>query len=428
MNLTNRIFQMSQQSAPKRHVTIIGAGVVGISSAIRLQRAGCDVTVVDRVSPGESCSRGNAGIFATYGMVPLSTPGFIWKVPGMLTDPLGPLAMRWRHVPSMMPWMVKFLRSSRPAEVERIAAALASLTRTTVDAHMALVAGTGAEPLARAAPLLCVYPDEASYQNDIYVWNLRRQHGTRMHFLRDDAVRDFEPTVSERFKFGVVMENCGYSPDPFELVKTLAAHFVRSGGNILTRDVRDIVVGPNGPIALVTDAGNLPVRELVICGGAWSGKLSRKLGSPVPLEAERGYHVTLQRHTGQAPRYPVMSPAQKILVTPMQCGLRAAGLVEFDGLKAAPDYRRARTLLKHINALFPAVEVQAHTEWMGHRPSLPDSLPVIDRSPHFTNVFYGFGHQHIGLTCAPKTAEALTDLVLQRTPSIDLTPFRISRF
>lgn len=419
---------MNQHAAPRRQVTIIGAGIIGISTAIQLQRAGCEVTVVDRVPPGESCSRGNAGILATYGVVPLSTPGFIRKVPGMLTDPLGPLVMRWRYVPSMVPWMMRFLRSSRPAEVERIAAALALLAQTTVEEHQALVAGTGAESLAVSSPLLCVYPDEAAYESDSYVWSLRRRHGTRTHILRGDAVREFEPTVADRFRFGVVMENCGYSPDPLALVKVLATHFVRLGGRILQREVRDIHVGITGPDALVTDAGDLPVGDLVVCAGAWSGRLSRKLGSPVPLQAERGYHVTLQHHTGKAPKVPVMSPAQKIIATPMQSGLRAAGLVEFGGLTAAPDYRRARTLLKHINVLFPAVQAQTHTEWMGHRPSLPDSLPVIDRSPHFANVFYAFGHQHIGLTCGPKTGRLLADLVLGRKPEVDLSPFQITRF
>lgn len=419
---------MNAPSVPPRQVTIVGAGIVGMSTALQLQRAGCAVTVIDRVAPGESCSRGNAGILATYGMVPLSTPGFIWKVPSMLTDPLGPLAMRWRHVPKMLPWMFSFLRASRPAEVERIAAALAQLTRTTVEAHLAQVAGTRAAALARPTPLLCVYPDEAGYRADQYVWNLREQHGTRIHTLRDGAVREMEPAVAEHFRFGVVMENCGYSPDPFALVQALAEHFVELGGRVLRHEVRDVVVGADGPVALVTEAGNLPVADLVVCGGVWSGQLSRRLGSPVPLEAERGYHVTLQRHTGDAPRYPVMSPAQKMLTTPMRGGLRAAGLVEFAGLRTPPDYRRARTLLKHLRTLFPRIEAQAHTEWMGHRPSLPDSMPVIGRSPHFRNVFYGFGHQHIGLTCAPGTATALTGLVLGQAPTIDLTPFRIDRF
>lgn len=416
------------RASARRNVTIVGAGIIGVSCAVALQRAGCDVTLVDREEPGEGCSSGNAGILANYGMVPLSTPGILGKVPGMLLDPLGPLSIRWGYLPRMVSWLYRFWRASNEREVTAIAGALTSLLRSTVDDHLAATAGTGAESWVRPSPLLCVYPDEKAFQQDAYVWRMRQAHGTRISLLRGNEVKSFEPAISSAYQFAVVLDECGYVLDPKQLVKALSNHVVRHGGRILHRDITDAVVGASGVTHLVTDSGLLDIDILAVCAGAWSGHLARRLGSPVPLESERGYHIMLRPQQGLVPRYPVMSPSQKIIATPMQQGLRLAGQVEFGGLDASPDYRRAEALAKHATRLFPGVETAGFTQWMGHRPSLPDSLPVIGRSPHLSNVYYAFGHHHVGLTAGPMTGRLIAELVTQRTASIDLTPFRINRF
>jgi D-amino-acid dehydrogenase len=418
---------MNSNSNSPRNVTVVGAGVVGVACAINLMRDGHRVTLVERDAPGEGASLGNAGIMAPCAIVPVMTPGIVWKVPQMLLDPMGPLSLRWSYVPRMIPWLLRYLRNSTAERVEFISDALASLLGGSVEEHQRLARETGAEEWLCPAPYLYVYENEAAFAKDAFAWNIRRRHGTKLEVLKDDAVREMEPSLDSAYRFAVVLEDHGFIRDPMRLVKALAEHFERAGGTLLHRDVKDVDFGPDGPTRLVTDGGDLELDVLVVAAGAWSGKLAARLGSPVPLETERGYHVVLT-DPGVTPRYPIMSTKGKFVATPMEPGLRLAGLVEFGGLDAPPDYARARTLLRHARQLFPAVVTDDYTEWMGHRPVLPDSLPVIGRSPHFETVFYAFGHQHVGVTGGPKTGRVIADLVNGRHPNIDLSPFRVDRF
>jgi len=210
-------------------------------------------------------------------------------------------------------------------------------------------------------------------------------------------------------------------------VQRLAEGFQRDGGTVLRREVRDVEVGPDGPRRLRTDQGDIEVETLVVAAGAWSARLAARFGDRVPLESQRGYHVTVGE-PGVAPRMPVMWAERKFMMTPMQPGLRFAGTVEFAGLEAPPDYRRARVLLQQGKEVFPDLSTSSVSEWMGHRPCLPDSLPVIGRSPRFGRVLYAFGHGHTGLSGAPTTGRVVADLVAGRPPALDLTPYRVDRF
>jgi len=413
-------------SAPAQ-VTVIGAGIVGIACAEHLRRAGHAVTVVDRQPPGEGTSFGNAGVFASCAVVPVAIPGVLWKAPGMLLDPNGPLALRWGYLPHALPWLLRMLGNARHRRVVRIAEALALMVSDSLGEHQRLAQGTAAERWVRPSPYLYIYRDEAEYQADRYGWDLRRTHGVRARLLRDGEVHEQEPAISPRFRFAVAVEDHGFSPDPSRLVKALAEHFVANGGTLLERTVKDIEMGSEGPRALLTDAGRLPVAKLVVAAGPWSGRLAARLGSPVPLEAERGYHVTIQG-SGVSLKGPVMSAHGKFVSTSMEPGLRCAGLVEFAGLDAAPDYRRTERLLRQARELFPDADLSRYTRWMGQRPTLPDSLPVIGRSPKFPSVYFAFGHQHVGLTGGPRTGRWIADLVSGREPGVDLRAFRINRF
>ncbi len=413
--------------SPGSRTTIIGAGIIGVVIARQLQKRGHCVTLIDRNEPAEGCSRGNAGILAAYGVAPLSLPGILKKVPGMLLDPMGPLSIRRQHLFNMVPWLWRFWRASEAGSVERIAAALETLLESTVSGYKALTRNTAAESLIKDSPVLCVYENQYAYEKDQLVWRVRERHGVRWNLLKNSELRDMEPALAERYQFAAALENCGFTLNPQRLAQVLFKEFIRDGGQFLRSDVRDIAMENGKPAYLHTSACRHSIQKLVIACGAWSGQLAQRLQEPVPLQQERGYHVTLCDFEGRGPRYPIMSPSQKVIATPMEMGLRIAGMVEFGGF-LPPDYRRSTILRSHLTGLFPGIQGGNIMQWMGHRPSLPDSLPVIGRSSRHASVFYAFGHQHVGLTAAPMTGKVIADLLSGDRPSIDLSPFRIDRF
>ncbi len=410
-----------------RNVVVVGAGIVGMAIAVQLRRDGHRVTVIDRLAPGEGCSSGNAGILAASSCVPLSMPGTLMRVPGWLLDPLGPLAIRWRYLPRLAPWLLRFVREGARARAERASVALRALLATTLQAHQALMRAAGAPDLVRPSGLLCVYETGAGFARDAAAWRLRRARGVRMEELQGGAVAEHEPALAPHCRRAVWLPDDGQVTDPLGVVRALAEHFRRAGGTILRREARGFDFGPEGPTGLATDQGPIPADVLVIAAGAWSGGLAARLGSPVPLESERGYHVMIGE-PGVAPRAPVAAGERMFAVTPMAAGLRLAGTAEFGGLALGPNYARARALLRHGHRLFPGLQAEAVSEWMGHRPALPDSLPVIGRAPRHRNAYFAFGHGHIGLTAAPITGQAIADLVAGRPPPLDLAPFAADRF
>jgi glycine/D-amino acid oxidase-like deaminating enzyme len=410
-----------------KNITIIGAGIVGIATACHLRRDGHEVTVVDMRPPGEYCSFGNAGILSPGSCVPLATPGILWKVPGYLADPMGPLTVRWSYLPRAMPWLLRFVAASSRKRVERIADALRPLLKQTFDAYEPLVKHAGVTDLIRRTGYVVVYQTRSAYAGDALAWKLRRDRGVAIEEIDTAEIKRRVPQLAGSYEIGLYLPEQGYCANPERLTKSLAAQFVRDGGKLLQRKVLDIDVGAVGPRALITDSGNLPVETLVICAGAHSNEFTTKLGDTVPLEAERGYHVTYSDPRVELP-LPVFFPEFKFFVTPMEMGLRIAGQTEFAGVDAEPNYARADVLAKHTQRILPGISTADTTQWMGRRPSLPDSMPVIGRATKFENVYYAFGHGHVGLVGGAPTGRIISDLVSERTPSIDVSPFRVERF
>jgi len=409
-------------------ITVIGAGIVGIACAINLQRRGYQVTVIDREAPGDACSFGNAGMMAPVALVPVNVPGILWKVPRMLLDPLGPLFLRWGYMPKLLPWLTSYLYNSRADKVAQVANALSPLVGGALEEHQLLAVGTGAEKWIKPSPYLYVYRDRAALEADGYAWSLRRARGIEARILVDAELHEFEPAISDNYNAALVMEEGhGFARNPSELVKALARGFERAGGKLLQGAVDSVELRDSRVISLGVDGESLPVTQLVIAAGAWSARLSAQLGDNVPLEAESGYHITVT-NPGVKPRCPIMSTDGKLVATPMAHGLRFAGLVEFGGLEAAPDYDRTQTLMAHAKRLFPEMDASDISEWHGHRPATPDSLPVIGRASQVTNAYYAFGHQHVGLMSGPKTGRALAELIDGETPDLDLTPYSVQRF
>lgn len=410
-----------------KNITVIGAGIVGMATACYLQRDGHRVTVVDQRPPGEYCSFGNAGILSPGSCVPIAMPGILSQVPGYLLDPLGPLSLRLSYLPQALPWLLRFVAAADRQRVERIADGLRALLSQTFEAYAPLVENAGVGDLIHRSGYVVVYSDRRAYEADALGWKLRRDRGVVMDELDADGIRQHVPQLQGDFGMGLFLHDHGWCANPERLTKSLAAQFGRDGGRLLQRQVLGIDVGPDGPRALRTDAGLLPVDNLVICAGAHSNEFSAALGDPVPLEAERGYHLSYSDPRFSLPM-PVMVPEHKCFVTPMETGLRIAGQSEFAGIQAEPDYRRAEVLGTLMQRLFPGISRVDSTQWMGRRPSMPDSTPVIGRATQFGNVYYAFGHGHVGLCGGAPTGRLIADLVAGRPSRIDLAPYRPDRF
>jgi glycine/D-amino acid oxidase-like deaminating enzyme len=410
-----------------KKITIIGAGIVGIATACYLRRDGDDVTVVTMHPPGEYCSFGNAGMLNPSGCVPQALPGVLAKVPGYLIDPVGPLVARWSHLPRAIPWMLRFIANANARQVEHASVALHSLIEDTLNAYDVLVRHAGCADLIRRSSFLVAYESERSFRDDALVWKLRRERGVRTEGLDAAGIRRLVPQLAPIYARGVNVLEQGFVTNPERLVKALAVQFQKDGGTILQRQAHDIEVNENGAQALVTDGGRVPVETLVVCAGVHSGEITAMLGEPVPIEAERGYHVTYSDPALQLP-IPVNVSDAKVFVTPMEMGVRVAGQAEFAGIYAEPDYTRADVLEKHMRRMFPQVNTADSTRWMGRRPAMPDSLPVIGPSAKHRNVYYAFGHGHLGLCAGAPTGRLVVDLISGRKPAIDLSPFRVNRF
>ena len=414
--------------AEQRNVTVIGAGVVGMATALTLQRDGHAVTVIDRLGPGEATSFGNAGGMGVTEMQPASLPGTIWKVPGWLADPEGPLAIRPAYLPRLAPWL---WRAGGMEKVNALADAQAALNDRARDDWAPLLAAAGLEDQVKVNGSLTLYRCEAGYRADALSWKLRRDRGVETHEIGAEEIRQLEPDVASGFARGVLMPDWGHVLDPKRIVTGLAERFVADGGTILRQEITGARVEAGRVMALETRSGDHDVEALVVCAGAWSRRVAAWFGDKVPLESERGYHVTLPA-AGVAPRRMLIMGEDHFVMTPMSMGLRIAGTVEMGGLEAEPNMARARVLLDKARRVLPALAGMAveegKTEWSGHRPATPDTIPVISGSPNVANVFYGFGHGHLGLTQAAVTGRLLADLVGDVGMGGATAAYRVDRF
>ncbi len=408
-------------------VAIIGAGIVGISTAIWLQRVGHKVTVIDREGPATGTSYGNAGILAASSVVPVTVPGLLRKAPGYLFSKDGPLFLRWSYLPKLLPFLVKYLRHGNVADVERIADGLTLMLQDTAEQHVAAAEGTGAERFITVGDYLYGYRDKAAFDGDAFGWNIRAARGFEFEEMDADALAAYDPALADRFGFGVRCPNHGHISDPGEYVKALAAHVEREGGTFIVAEATDIAIDNGNARGVVTSQGLIAADDVVVTTGAWSGPLMTRLGLKVPLESERGYHIEFINPSIRL-KAPVAVAASKFVVTPMDGRMRCAGIIEFGGLTAPPSTGPRDLLKRQTLELFPDLTYDRIDEWLGHRPSTTDSLPAIGAVGEFGNVWSGFGHQHIGLTGGPKTGRWLAQMISGQNPNVDLAAFTPGRF
>ncbi|MFC7054168.1 NAD(P)/FAD-dependent oxidoreductase [Hansschlegelia quercus] len=411
-------------------VVVIGGGAVGVASASFALREGHEVTLIEPGEIAEGATFGNAGCLNASSVVPMSMPGNLPKVPGWLVDPLGPLSIRWGYAPKIAPWIYRFLKAGSRDRVEAQAKALAGLLRDSYGSYQPLVKNAGAEGLLRRQGHLVVYRSKKDFDGDALGWRLRRDNGVAFDVLTSDALWQQEPSLSHDYGIGVFVPDNGHTVNPNRLVSTLADAFVRDGGTIKRARAIGFDLEGDRLQAVRTADGCVEADRAVVAAGAWSKPLAKELGDDVPLDTERGYHIVI-KDPEVGPRSSILDATGKFVATSMEMGLRLAGTVEFAGLDAEPDWRRARMLLTLGQRLFPglrrAYPEERLTQWMGFRPSMPDSLPVIGRASRSPDVIYAFGHGHIGLASGARTGEVVADLLADRTPSIPIEAFAPTR-
>ncbi len=414
-------------SRVSKHIAIVGAGIVGTATALWAQRAGLNVTLIDRLGPAEGASFGNGGVLASCAVVPVPVPGLIRQGPGYVFDPKKPLFLKWGYVPRLLPWLMKYIARANDRDARATARALTALIGDSLSDHRALAAGTAAERYLHDCDFTYVYRDRAAFQADAYTYALKRENGFEWTEYEGAALRDYDPALTGNMGFGAAFSQHGRISDPGAYIKALAAHLEANGGRVIRADVTDIVQQNGRVTGLRLDGETLSCDAAVITTGAWSGPLAKALGLKIPLESERGYHIELW-NPSIMPRNPILVNDGQFVVTPMEGRLRLAGIVEFGGLKAGPSRGPFKLLMNSIRAAMPNLTWEAQTEWMGHRPVLSDSLPMIGAVPGVKGAFMGLGHHHVGLTGGAKTGRLLAQLAQDQTPNIDLTAYDPGRF
>jgi D-amino-acid dehydrogenase len=419
--------------ATGRHVAVIGAGIIGVVSAIEALRDGNRVTLIEPGTPGgqQAASYGNAGWLGTHSVIPPAMPGVWRKVPHYLMDPLGPLAIRWPYFPKALPWLARYLWSGwTEAKVEETARALRDLLKDAPALHKALAAEAGLSDLIEHQGVMHIYPSRAAFEADRLAWDIRRRVGVQWLELSEDEMRQREPDLDRRYQFGILVEEAGRCRDPGGYVAGLADHARALGADIISARATGFRVENGRLKAVVTDRGEIACDAAVVAAGIRSRQLCASIGDRLPLETERGYHIMIENADVNL-RTSLMSDT-KMAVNAMNGGLRTAGQVEIAGLEAAPDWRRAEILRDHLLSLFPKLPrdlpMASIKVWLGHRPSMPDGRPCIGYARATRDVVYAFGHGHVGLVGSACTGRLVAQLIAGREPEIPIAPFAPQRY
>ena len=419
---------MHTDGLAESEIVVVGGGIVGITSALELQRRGKRVFVIEPNDPGPGTSAGSAGYLSDSHIFPIARSSMVRDLPKMLFDPLGPLVIRPAYAPRLAGWGLRFLSTLRPARNSAVVAALASLNRNCLAKLFEVASRAGAsEYLSREGALtLCrTEADARTQQEDIPMY---AAYGIAVNVASPHDIRELEPALTTNLASGLFFPDEARCADPGAFGRQLAASFTANGGTIVRSRASALAQRADRSWSIrLTDTSELRAETVLISAGAWSGSLVRTLGYVVPLETERGYHLMLPT-PGVQVRRPLVFSGIRFAATPMRAGLRLAGTAEFAGLDAPMNPRRSDILFENAEPYLPGLQKTGATRWMGFRPNFPDSLPAIGKAAKHANLFFNFGHQHLGLTQSAISAEVISDLICGEAPSIDVRPFALSRF
>ncbi|WP_374373596.1 NAD(P)/FAD-dependent oxidoreductase [Tabrizicola sp.] len=406
---------------------VVGAGIIGTAIAYDLQKRGRQVVLVDRDAPGMGASFGNMASIAVTEFMPASRPSVWRQIPGWMLDPEGPVRVRPSYMPKLVPWFLRFIAASRPSKLRELEAQGAALCARALGDTLDLLSETGLSDQISEEGCLSLYADEAEFRADREHIEILERFGFPHEVIGRQAIKALEPELSDRIGMAVHFPQNRSMKDPYRLVLALAERFVALGGRIAREEVTGFSRSDAMREVVLKDGRRLPADEVVICAGAFSAKLAKDLGEPIPLETERGYHTQIMA-PGISMKHSIIWPAKAFMVTPTAGGIRVGGTVEMAGLDAPPDYRRAKVTVKRAKEALPALRCEDFTEWMGHRPALPDTVPVLSASAKTKGLFYATGHGHLGLTYAATTARLIGELISGAKPAVDLHPYRVNRF
>mgnify|MGYP001569652956 CR=1 FL=1 len=429
-----------KESLGKDKVAVIGAGIVGVNCALALQILGYQVTLIDKQGIGEGCSKGNAGHFATEQVFPLAEPALLMQLPKMLLDPLGPVALSPLHFIRAIPWFVQFFNNMRTKKRKKNAVALKALNKHAIDYYKPLLEQANAEYLLIDKGSLLVF--EKTSCHDVSAMHKHyQQAGVNVELLNQEQALALEPNLNDNINYALYFTEVAHTGNPWQICLTLADYAKSLGMAFEKIAVERINQDESGVVINVDNKASneaLHFDHCVVATGAWSKSLLKDLGYSLPIEAERGYSrsINLDKQASPLLSRPVASAERRFIITPMENMLRLSGTVEYAGLNAKANNQRADMLLKNAEYILKTMPVEVDNSpvkgiekrWMGPRPSLPDSLPVICKAPKHNRLFFALGHQHLGLTQGAITGKLIGQLVSEQKTDIDVSPFCISRF
>jgi len=405
---------------------VIGAGVVGLATALYLQRSGSQVTVLDPLPPAGGASYGNAGLISGDTANPIAMPGMLRKVPKWLADPMGPLTVRPTYLPRAVPWLLRWIAAGRMANVARLSDGLRALHRDALACWRELLGAERFGELIRQVGQVRVWEGESKGARRFEL-DLCGRHAIPVQELDRGELRQIYPEIASDVTEGLLIPGNAYTVNPQRLVRTLGELLAEAGGRIVAQRAMKILPSGGAGFLIMTNEASRPAQRIVVAAGAWSMQLLEPLGLRLPLETERGYHALMPSPNIEL-KMPLVVKNRGFALTPMETGWCAAGTVEIGGLEAPPNERRAMILAEHAKRLFPSLQTDEPTYWMGFRPSMPDSLPVLDQAPGHPGLFLAFGHGHYGMTGGPPSARLVAQLVNGTEPSIDPGPYACTRF
>lgn len=419
--------EAEMDSTKNQDVIVIGAGIIGISIALKLQSEGRQVLVLDRKGVAAETSAGNAGAFAFADVIPLATPGIMRRAPKWLIDPLGPLSLRPAYALKILPWMLRFWRASWQDKYQASLAAQASLMAFSKDALERQIQHVNGEAMIRREGQLQLYEGEAEFSASLAGWQTRQAHGVVYEFLlSSEAIAKIQPGIHPRFTHAAFTPEWKNVCDPAQWTQHLATAFEKRGGKIAIAAIHSISIQQDSVI-LKSDSADYEANQVVLCAGAWSKTLAQSIGDSLPLDTERGYNTTLPSGAFDLKTHITFSN-HGFVVTKIGEGVRVGGAVELGGLDLKPNFQRAKVLLDKAKTFLPGLKIEDGKQWMGFRPSMPDSLPVISYASQSKRVVYAFGHGHLGLTQSAGTAELVAELINEQPSSIPMNAYCAQRF